>query len=93
MFTNILGSRYPGEGIEGVLNDYFKSCKLSDTLPNVNCLVTSVKRLDNTVKIFNSKQAKLNSYKDFYMKDVGRATSAAPIFFPSAEIRNVDSTS
>lgn len=75
-----------------VLNDYFKSCQLSSVLPNTNCLVTSVKRLDNTVKIFNSKEAKLNEYKDFYMRDVGRATSAAPTYFPSAEIKNVKST-
>lgn len=75
-----------------MLNDYFKSCKLSNVLANTNCLITGVKRNDNTVKIFNSKEAKLNVYKDFYMKDVGRATSAAPIYFPSAEIRNVEST-
>lgn len=87
--ANLLGAKYPGTGIEGVLSDYFKSCKLSDVFPVTNCVVTSVKRMDNSVKIFNSKEAKLNIVKDFYMRDVARATSAAPIFFPSAEIKNV----
>lgn len=26
------------------------------------------------------------------MRDVGRATSAAPTYFPSAEIKNIDAT-
>ena len=37
-------------------------------------------------------EALLNRDKDFYMRDVARATSAAPTFFPSAEIKNVDAT-
>lgn len=31
----------------------------------------------------------MNVSKDFYMRDIGRATSAAPIFFPSAEITSL----
>lgn len=30
--------------------------------------------------------------KNFFMRDVGRATSAAPTFFPSAEIKNINGT-
>ena len=28
--------------------------------------------------------------QDFYMRDVARATSAAPTYFPSAEIKNIN---
>ena len=35
-------------------------------------------------------EAILHREKDFYMRDVGRATSAAPIYFPSAEIKNIE---
>ena len=33
-----------------------------------------------------------NENKNFLMRDVARATSAAPTFFPSAEIKNLNGT-
>ena len=30
--------------------------------------------------------------KDFYLRDIARATSAAPTYFPSAEIKNINAT-
>lgn len=41
-------------------------------------------------KIFRSREAVFNDDKNFYMRDVARATSAAPTFFPSAEIKNIN---
>lgn len=82
--TSLFGAKYPGTGIETVLNDYFKDCKLSRVLRGTSVIVTSVKRLDNRVKIFKSKEAILDVEKDFFMKDVARATSAAPTYFPAA---------
>ena len=91
-FTRLFGSRYPGTGIEGVLNKYFGNCKLSDVMPGTSVIVTSVKREDNRVKIFKSKEAILDRNKDFWMRDVGRATSAAPTYFPAADIKNIEAT-
>lgn len=54
--------------------------------------MTAVNRIDNKDYIFRSKEAFLNREKDFYMRDVARATSAAPTYFPSAEIKNVNAT-
>ena len=34
----------------------------------------------------------LDEKKNFYMRDVARATSAAPTYFPSAEIKNIIGT-
>ena len=87
--NNFTKSKYSSSGIEGVLSEHFKSCKLSDVLRDTNCIVTSVNRNGNTVKIFNSKEARLDEGENFYMRDVGRATSAAPIYFPSAEIQEL----
>jgi len=55
-------------------------------------IVTAVNRMDNKDYIFRSNEALLNREKDFYMRDVARATSAAPTYFPSAEIKNVNAT-
>ncbi|KRX02408.1 Acyl transferase/acyl hydrolase/lysophospholipase [Pseudocohnilembus persalinus] len=88
-------SKYDPIGLQECLNNYFQNAKLSDILPGTNVLVTSVKREinriqgKNSAKIFRSRQAVFDQNKNFYMRDVGRATSAAPTFFPSAEIQNI----
>jgi patatin-like phospholipase/acyl hydrolase len=61
---------------------------LSDT----NVVVTSVNRLTNEDVIFRSLGAVFDRNKDFYLRDIARATSAAPTFFPSAEIKNINAT-
>jgi patatin-like phospholipase/acyl hydrolase len=33
-----------------------------------------------------------NDEKNFFIRDVARATSAAPTYFPSAEIKNINGT-
>jgi patatin-like phospholipase/acyl hydrolase len=52
-------------------------------------LVNAVNRLTNEDVIFRSLNSIFDRNQDFYYKDVARATSAAPTFFPSAEIKNV----
>lgn len=77
-------SKYSAASYEEVLKNYFKDCKLSDCLPETNVIVTAVNRIDNKDYVFRSMEALLNRDKDFYMRDVARATSAAPTYFPSA---------
>lgn len=45
--------------------------------------------MNNKDIIFKSTDAILNRDRDFYVKDIARATSAAPTYFPSAEIKNL----
>lgn len=75
-----------------MLYGYFKETKLSDVLKETNVVVNAVNRLTNEDVIFRSINSIFDRNQDFYMKDVSRATSAAPIYFPSAEIKNVDAT-
>lgn len=56
-------------------------------------IITAVRRIRSedkqSAKVFKSRFAKFDDKKNFYMRDVGRATSAAPTYFPSAEIKNI----
>lgn len=81
---SLFDTKYSAASFEGVLKNYFKDCKLSNCLPDTNVIVTAVNRVDNKDYIFRSMEALLNRDKDFYLRDVARATSAAPTYFPSA---------
>lgn len=84
IFTNV----YRAEGIETVLQGYFG---LQHTLRDVRkpVLVTAL-TTSKTSFVFESSKARLNPMHNFFLKDVARATSAAPTFFPAAKIRSVD---
>lgn len=85
--------RYDPAGAEKILSKMFSVCKLSDVLPGTNTTVTAVrlekKHGKNISKIFRSREAKKDERKNFLMKDIGRATSAAPTFFPAAHIKSM----
>ena len=94
-YINLVGlvnNKYSPNGIESVLKNYFKNCRISDVLKETNVVVTAVNRIDNRDMIFKSMDAILHRDKDYYMRDVARATSAAPTYFSSAEIKNIDAT-
>lgn len=83
-FKSLFDTKYSAASFEGVLKNYFKDCKMSNCLSETSVIVTAVNRADNKEYIFKSIESLLNRDKDFYMRDVGRATSAAPTYFPSA---------
>ena len=83
----IMANKYNETGLESVIKKYFKNSFLSETLTNV--LVTSVKKNSNEMVIFDSRKAFLDPERDFFMRNVARATSAAPTFFPAAEFYNL----
>lgn len=91
-FTNLVETKYDVRSFEDLLYNYFKDTRLSEVLSETNVLVTSVNRLKNEDFIFRSLNSIFDRNQDFYMRDVARATSAAPTFFSSAEIKNIDAT-
>ncbi len=91
-FTNLFDTKYNIASFEVVLSNYFKDSKLSDVLQDTNVIATAVNRLNNKDIIFKSVEAILDRNKDFYMRDIARATSAAPTYFPSAEIKNINAS-
>lgn len=72
--------KYPNRNIEDVLQKYFGGTPLSKALTNV--VITSYDLKVRDTYLFKSSKAKeAPSKRDFKMKDVARATSAAPTYF------------
>jgi patatin-like phospholipase/acyl hydrolase len=90
--ANLFDTKYDVKSFEDLLYFYFKDCRLSDVLSDTNVIVTAVNRLNNFDFTFKSIDSILDREKDFYMRDVARATSAAPTYFPAARIKNINAS-
>lgn len=77
--------RYSSEGIERVLDEIFGDTKISEALCEV--LVTAYEVESGAPHFFVRSEARENPEKDYLMRFVARATSAAPTYFePAAKI-------
>lgn len=81
-----LKARYPHQPLEKVLNVAFRQTKLSELLKP--CLIASYDVERKTPVFFQSHVAKQNAGLDFYVRDVCRATSSAPLYFEPARINS-----
>lgn len=81
---NVVEEKYPSGPIEEVLNDYFQDRRLADALSDV--LVSSYEIERRLPFFFRSSRARTDPEYDFPMKQVARATSAAPTYFEPAKI-------
>jgi len=82
--STIFEYRYETQGIDSVLDSYFGNCRLKSALANV--LVTSYEIERRFPFFFRSHIAQQTPSYDFPMKQVARATSAAPTFFEPVRI-------
>lgn len=81
---SLLDEKYPASPIEGVLDEYFGDARLKDALTDV--LVTSYEIEKRSPWFFRSRKAREDEQFDFPMKEVARATSAAPTYFEPAKL-------
>ena len=90
--NGILDEKYDADELERLLNDYFGDLKLSQLLKP--CLVSAYDVHDRVEFFFTQHEARRrgNSY-DFLVKDVCRATSAAPTYFETALTEALDGVS
>ena len=83
-----LDEKYPNKGIETVLENYFGDIELKDALTEI--LVTSYEIEERRPYFFKSRKAKENpEQRNHFLRDVARATSAAPTYFEPARICTV----
>jgi patatin-like phospholipase/acyl hydrolase len=83
---NIADQKYPANGIESVLKDYFGETMLSDALTDVIIPAYDIERRHPFFfKSHLAKKAGKNDY-NYPMRIAARATSAAPTYFEPAKI-------
>jgi patatin-like phospholipase/acyl hydrolase len=87
--NNITTVKYPSDGIDSVLDKVFGDLNLSEALGNV--LITSYEIQRRQPWFFRSRKAKASTRCDFKMRDVVRASTAAPTFFEPAQIFHAES--
>ncbi|MCX6180199.1 MAG: patatin-like phospholipase family protein [Chlorobiales bacterium] len=81
--------KYSAHVLEKTLKEYLGDLKLSDMLKP--CLITAYDITRRKAQFFNSADvAKKGNGWDFYLRDVARATSAAPTYFEPANISALD---
>ena len=82
----LLNEKISQEALEKNLNDFFGNLELKELIKP--CLITSYDIENRRAKLFNSWKANLST-DNFYVKDVCRATSAAPTYFSPVQIKSM----
>jgi predicted acylesterase/phospholipase RssA len=77
-------ARHRPEGLEGVLREVLGDTRLSQA--RMNLAITSFDGLAAVPVVFSRRDARADPAWDMLLRDVARATSAAPTYFPPHEI-------
>lgn len=83
----VLDERFHARPLEDLLQGYMNEAKLSDLLRP--CLIPAYDIERRKAHFFTSIEAKRRSTHDFYLRDVARATSAAPTYFEPEELKSL----
>ena len=88
--NQLINEKYNAEKLEARLDNYFAKTLLSQLIRP--CLITSYDFFKRKALFFNSNDARSDGgrVKDFLVKDIARATSAAPTYFEPAQINNIN---
>ncbi|MCA8929496.1 MAG: patatin-like phospholipase family protein [Alphaproteobacteria bacterium] len=83
----VADEKYPAEPLEAILDDYAGKAKLAKTL--VPIVVTSYDIERREPYFFKTRWAVEQADRNHYLRDVARATSAAPTYFEPAKVRSL----
>lgn len=89
-FKGLFSSKYSPEALEGLLKHYAGEQTLKDLKQPV--LITTYDIHQEGLYLFKSYESHKKS-QNYKLKDLLRATSAAPTYFPAAQIKSEDQTS
>jgi patatin-like phospholipase/acyl hydrolase len=87
----MLDETYRADYLEGLFEEYFGDIRLAELL--LPCLITSYDVLHRKATFFNQYDAQQNIMADYLVRDIARATSAAPTYFEPAYFHGVNSDS
>lgn len=79
--------RYVVKGMSSLMGNYFSDLRLSELLKP--CLITSYDMVNRRSFFFTQHDANRDKDYEFYVRDVTRATSAAPGYFEPARVQSV----
>ena len=83
--------KYTADGLEAFLQQQLgESARLSRPVAGTHVAANSFALGRNSLQMFRSWEAQRSSAHDFPLWAVGRATSAAPTFFPPAALTSID---
>jgi patatin-like phospholipase/acyl hydrolase len=85
----VLDEKYSADELEESLEDYFGDLKLSQLLKP--CLIPSYDIRRRRAHFFRQHRARNRKSADYLVKDVARATSAAPTYFEAARVKSASS--
>lgn len=83
----VFAEKYDHIPLEGVLLDLFGDCVLSQLRSNV--IVAAYNTDDRGPFFFKHYRSRTAENEDFYVRDVARATTAAPTYFAPAQITSL----
>ena len=83
----IATKKYPVTGLERVLKDCMGDVTLAQS--RKNCIVTAYDITERNAVFFTSPEARKYEHRNYLMRDIARATSAAPTYFELAAIRSM----
>jgi len=86
-----LDEKYPAAPLENQLKEYFKDLQLSQLLKP--CIIPAYDIKQRKSHFFTQHDAKKKSGADFYVRDVCRATSAAPTYFETSKVYSMSGVS
>ena len=79
---------YDPVGYENLLKEYFADAKLSEAITEL--AVPSIELEDMNMHIFTRANARKSSSHDVEVRELIRAATAAPTYFPAANVNNAD---
>ena len=83
--SGLRDEKYPADELEDALDDYLADRRLSQLLKP--CLITAYDIRNRRAHFFKQHRA-VSDGSDFFLRDVARATSAAPTYFEVARIKS-----
>ncbi len=87
----LIDEKYPSDRLEKFFLEKFRDCKLSQLLKP--CLISSYDVERRKAHFFDQIDAKQDPAEDYFIRDIARATSAAPSYFEVPKIYSLTNES
>jgi uncharacterized protein len=85
--SGLFDEKYDVDNLEAILDKYFGNLELKELIKP--CLITAFDVYDSKAHFFRQHYAQRTEGRNYYVKDVARATAAAPTYFEAAKITSL----